>query len=62
MRHSECSCELENSGLVHIAYIYIYGTPPPRELSTSFGLNTVYSPDPQFKRLLCACVCVYFEP
>ena len=41
-------------------HVYIYMVPP--ELSTSFGVNTVYSPDPQFKRLLCACVCAYFEP
>ena len=28
-------------------YIYIYGTPPPPELSTSFGVNPVNAgPDP----------------
>ena len=41
----------------YIHSIHIYGSPP--KLSTSFGVNT---PDPQSKRLLCVCVCVYFEP
>ena len=39
---------------------YIYGSPP--ELSTSFGVNTVYSPPPPTHSLKDYSVCAYVYP